>query len=132
MANRIRLRLTGISKKLTEEAEKRLDESQESILEPVCDSGHSLEYYETIGFPQHKIPKELIERQKDFELGIELNDEDYEEVISQVVLYEDEISLITEDVENNNTILYLRNLIKLSVKEKPFEIDELIEKLNKT
>lgn len=134
MVNRLRLQLTGFSKVLTEEAEKRLEASEESILEPVCDNGHTLEYYESMGFAQHKIPKELIERQKDFELGIEIDeDNDYEDLLSEVVIYEDEISVIIEDAQMEVTIIYLRNLMKITVREKPFEINLMIEeKLNKS
>lgn len=127
--NRLRLCLTGVAEKLTDEAEKKLDDSEDNILEPVCDNGHTLEYYEDIGFPQDKIPKELIKRQKDFDLGIELGDEDYVEVLSEVVVYEDEIANIIQDVETETSLIFLKNLLTIRVLETPFEIDDMIDYL---
>jgi hypothetical protein len=127
MENRIRLCLTGVLEKLTDEAEKKLDTYEETILEPTCENGRTVEDYKNLGFPDDKIPKDLLKKQKDFELGIKLKDEDYEEVLSDVVLYEDEIVLMAEDVETNSTVIHLKNLLTVRVLEKPFEIDAVID-----
>ena len=129
MGNRLRLCLTGVGEKLTDEAEKKLDDSEDNILEPVCDAGRTVEDYVNMGFPQDKIPKELIKRQKDFELGIELGDEDYVEVLSEVIVYEDEITNITQDVETETSLIFLKNLLTIRVLETPFEIDSIINYL---
>lgn len=129
MKNRLRLCLTGVGERLTDEAEKKLDDSEDNISEPVCDAGRTVEDYISMGFPQDKIPKELIQRQKDFELGIELGDEDYVEVLSEVIVYEDEITNITQDVETETSLIFLRNLITVRVLETPFEIDSMIDYL---
>jgi hypothetical protein len=126
MKRRVKVCLTGVSEKLTDEAEKKLNNSEESILEPVCDNGHTLEYYEDIGMPQNKIPKELIERKKTFELGIQLEDDDYEEVLFEVVVYEDEVTHIAQDIETETTLIYLKNLLIIRVLEEPFEINSII------
>lgn len=125
MGGKIRLKLTGMSTELTESAEKRLEEIEDNILEPVCDNGRNLSWYEDMGFSQNKIPKELIERQKDFELGVEFKDEDYEEVYSDVSLYEDEIVFKVTDI--NKTTLYIRGGFTISVLETCEEIDDMVD-----
>jgi len=129
MANkRIRLRLTGIGETLTETAEKRLEASEDNILLPVCDNGRTMEDYETLGFPQDKIPKELIQRQKDYELGIELKDEDYDKVYSDVSLYEDQILFKVTD--EYNTTLFIKGGFTISVLETCEEIDYIVDYLS--
>jgi len=126
MANkRIRLRLTGIGETLTETAEKRLEASEDNILLPTCDNGRTMEDYETLGFPQDKIPKELIQRQKDYELGIELKDEDYEEVYSDVSIYEDEI--IFKVTDEDKTTLFVKGGYTINVLETCEEIDYIVD-----
>jgi Protein of unknown function (DUF2384) len=124
---RIRLQLTGFGEELTESAEKKLKETEDNILEPVCDNGHNLSWYEDMGIKQDKIPKELIERQKDFELGVELKDEDYEEVYSDVSIYEDEI--VFKVTNSQKTILYVRGGYTVSVLESCDEIDTMVDYL---
>jgi hypothetical protein len=124
---RIRLHLTGIVEALTESAEKKLETSEENILEPVCDNGYNLAWYEDMGIKQDRIPKELIERQKEYELGVELKDEDYEEVYSDVSIYEDEI--VFKITDENKTTLFVKGGYTISVLESCFEIDGMIDYL---
>jgi hypothetical protein len=122
---RIRLQLTGLREILTESAEKKLEETENNILEPVCDNGYNLAWYEDMGIKQDKIPKELIERQKNFELGVELKDEDYKEVYSDVSIYEDEIVFKITDFEK--TTLYVRGGFIISVLESCDKIDARVD-----
>ncbi len=126
---RLRLSLTGVAEILTEEAESKLEASEDGVLAPTCDNGRTLEDYENLGFPQNKIPKELIERTKEFEQGVELNDDDYEEIESDVVIYEEEIVMMVENVLEGTTSIFLKNGLNIRVAESPFEIDSYIDYL---
>lgn len=126
---RIKLHLTGVGETLTQAAEKKLDVAGENILQPTCDNGRTVEDYENLNFPQDKIPKELIQRQKEYESGVKLEDEDFEPVYSDVSLYESDILLMVEDEEL--TTIFLRDSdIKLTVLETVTEIDDYIHYLS--
>ena len=122
---RIRLKLTGLGEVLTKDAQDKLDSMDDGILEPTCEDGRTLQEYLDLGFPQDKIPKDLLEKQKKFEEGIELEDEDYELLEYPVRLYEDEIVgyVRSEDV----TMMFTKTGLTFSVKETVEEIDELID-----
>lgn len=126
---RIKLHLTGVGETLTQAAEKKLDVAEENILQPTCDNGRTMEDYENLNFPQDKIPKELIQRQKEYESGVRLEDEDFEPVYSDVSLYESDILLMVED-EDLTTIFLRDSGIKLTVLETVEEIDDYINYLS--
>lgn len=126
---RIKLHLTGVGETLTQAAEKKLDVAEENILQPTCDNGRTMEDYENLNFPQDKIPKELIQRQKEYESGVRLEDEDFEPVYSDVSLYESDILLMVED-EDLTTIFLRDSGIKLTVLETVEEIDDYISYLS--
>jgi hypothetical protein len=126
---KIKLRLTGVGSVLTEAAEKKLEASEENVLQPTCDNGRTMEDYENLNFPQDKIPKELIQRQKEYELGVKLEDQDFEEIYSDVSIYAEDILLMVED--EDLTTIFLRNSdIRLTVLETVEEIDSFIEYLS--
>lgn len=119
---RIRLRLTGIGETLTESAEKKLEEAEDNILEPTCENGKSLSWYEDMAI---KPPKDLVDKLKEFESGVKLEDDDYEEVYSDVSLYEDEIlfKVTTED----KTTLFIKGGFTINVLESCEEIDLYVD-----
>ncbi len=125
---RIRLHLTGVAEVITESAEKKLEKAEENILQPTCDNGRTMEDYENLNFPQDKIPKELIERQKEYELGVKLEDEDFEEEYSDISIFDDEILFKVTDV--NGTVLFVKGGYTLQVLETVDEIDSYIEYQN--
>src|SRR6187402_1529183 len=95
MKKRIRLPLTGVSEVVTEAAEKKL-EKEDSYQVPRCDNGLTEEQYISMEVP---IPPELEERLKKQDSGIELDDEDFEVITSEVLLWEDQIKVMTSDGE---------------------------------
>ena len=119
---RIRLRLTGIGETLTESAEKKLEAAEDNILEPTCENGKNLSWYEDMAI---KPPKDLVDKLKEFESGVKLEDDDYEEVYSDVSLYEDEIlfKVTTED----KTTLFIKGGFTIDVLESCEEIDLYVD-----
>lgn len=115
---RIRLSLTGVAEVVTEAAEKKL-EKENSV--PRCDAGHTREFYEDLNVPEHKLPKELLEREK----GVELEDEDFEQVTSDIVVYESEIKLMVTDDEF--TTIFLQDGLTITVLETSEEIDYYLD-----
>ena len=127
MANRnkrIRLNLTGIGEILTESAEKRLEQAEENILEPTCDNGKTLSWYEDMGI---KPPKDLQDKIKEFEQGVKLEDDDFEEITSEVIVYEDQIKLIVEDSLTKTTTIFLKDGLTVRVLESALEIDSYLD-----
>ena len=122
---RIRLKLTGSGEALTKSAEKKLEAAEDNILEPTCEDGRTLQEYIDLGFPQEKIPQDLKDRHKQFESGVKLEDDDYEEVYSDVSLYEDEIlfKVTTED----KTTLFIKGGFTIDVLESCEEIDLYVD-----
>lgn len=121
---KIRLKLTGLGEVLTKDAQDKLDSINNGILEPTCEDGRTVQEYIDLGFPQDKIPKDLLEKQKAFEEGIELEDEDYEMLEYPVRLYEDEIVGYVRSEEI--TMIFTKTGLTFPVKETVEEIDELI------
>jgi hypothetical protein len=121
-SKRIRLNLTGIGETLTESAEKKLEAAEDNILEPTCEDGKSLSWYEDMAI---KPPKDLVDKLKEFESGVKLEDEDYEEVYSNVSVYEDEIlfKVTTED----KTTLFIKGGFTIDVLESCEEIDLYVD-----
>jgi len=122
---RIRLSLTGVGEVLKESAEKKL-EKESSI--PRCDSGHTREFYEDLNIPENKIPKELIEREKNQD--VELEDDDFEMVTSDIIVYEDQIKFMVTDDEF--TTIFLNDGLNLTVLETSEEIDYYIDFMERT
>jgi hypothetical protein len=123
---RIRLSLTGIGEVLKESAEKRLEE-QESYQIPTCSNGKTEEFYQDIGIP---IPPDLEEKLKIQDKGIKFEDDDFEDVYSDISIYEDEIVLkITAD---DITTLYIRGGYTVDVLESVDEIDSFVDFMNLT
>ena len=112
--NRKRILLTGVGEVLTESAEKRLEQG-DSLAR--CDAGHTREFYEDLNVPENKMPKELLEREKQAVVG----DEDYEEVHSEIMVYVDEIKLVVTDDEF--TTVFLKDNFTVTVLETVEEID---------
>lgn len=122
---RNRLKLTGLGEVLTKDAQDKLDNMDDGILEPTCEYGRTVQEYIDLGFPQDKIPKNLLEKQKAFEEGIELGEEDCEMLEYPVRLYEDEIVGYVRSEEI--TRIFTKTGLTFSVKETVEEIDELID-----
>lgn len=123
---RIRLSLTGIGEVLTEAAEKRLEKG-DSYQTPTCSNGKTVEFYEDIGIP---IPSELIDKLKKQEKGTELEDEDFEMVTSDILVYEDQIKLLVTDDEF--TTIFLNDGLTITVLETTEEIDFYLDFLHRT
>lgn len=122
---RIKLSLTGVGETLTQAAEKKL-ETGEDYQVPTCKNGLTEEQYIDLGV---KLPEDLIKKIKQQEEGVKLEDEDFEEVYSDVSLYAEDILLMVED--EHLTTIFLRNSdIRLTVLETVEEIDSFIDYLS--
>lgn len=122
---KIKLSLTGVGSILTEAAEKKL-ETQEDYQVPKCNNGYTVEFYDDLGVD---IPAELEEKLKQQDKGIELEDQDFQEVYSDVSVYEEDILLMVSD--EDLTTIFLRNSdIRLTVLETVEEIDDYISYLS--
>lgn len=106
---RQKLLLTGLGAVLTEEAKKKLEEVEEDSL--------SAEQRENLGLPALK------------EQEVALEDEDYEDVYSEVLVYTDQIQLISGDVEA--TVIFLKDGITVTVTESVDEIYSYIDYLER-
>ena len=122
---RIRLHLTGYGDVLTEDAEKKLEKG-DSYKIPTCDNGKTFDWYEDMAIP---IPPELEERLKVKDVGIKLLDEDFEEVYSDVSLYEDDIVFKVSDSEG--TTIFVKGGYTISVLESVDEIDAYVDYMNR-
>ncbi len=123
---RLRLKLTGIGETLTKEAQEKLDSVQEgvsTIEDLTCDNGYKRSWYEDMNI---QIPIELINKERNFEGGFELDDEDYEELEYACRVYEDEIVGYVRSDES--TLIFTKTGLTFTVKETVEEIDELIDK----
>lgn len=123
---RIRLSLTGVGNVLTESAEKKLEKG-ESYKTPTCDNGKTASWYEDMNIP---IPDELELKLKQQDEGVKLEDGDFEEVYSDVSIYEDDILLKVTD-EDFTTIFVRGGDVTLTVLETVDEIDSYIEYMNR-
>ena len=118
-----RIYLTGVSESLKEEAKQK----QKTVVGvPRCDNGITRETYESMNIPEEDIPQEL----KDREVAEEEDDEsDYEEVYSQVSLYEEDILLMVSS--EKDTVVFLKDSdLSISVVETVEEIEDVIKELN--
>lgn len=106
---RQKLLLTGLGAVLTEEAKKKLEEVEEDSL--------SAEQRENLGLPALK------------EQEVALEDEDYEDVYSEVMVYVDQIQLMSGDVDA--TIIFLKDGITVTVTESVDEIYSYIDYLER-
>ena len=106
---RQKLLLTGLGAVLTEEAKKKLEEVEEDSL--------SAEQRENLGLPALK------------EQGVALEDEDYEDVYSEVLVYVDQIQLMSGDVDA--TVIFLKDGITVTVTETVEEIYNYIDYLER-
>lgn len=120
---RKRILLTGVGEILTESAEKKL-EQKDSYQIPTCDNGNTAEWYENIGIP---LPPELAKKLKEQDKGIELEEEDYEEVHSEIMVWVDQIKLIVTDREL--TTIFLEGDLTVTVLETVDEIDNYLDYL---
>ncbi len=125
MKKRIRLSLTGVGEVLTEAAEKKLEKG-DSYQTPTCDNGKTASWYEDMAIP---LPDSLLEKLKQQDEGVELEDEDFEVVTSEVVVYEDQIKLILSD--SDFTTIFLHGGITITVLETPDEIDSYLSFLER-
>ena len=106
---RQKLLLTGLGAVLTEEAKKKLEEVEEDSL--------SAEQRESLGLPALK------------EQEVALEDEDYEDVYSEVMVYVDQIQLMSGDVDA--TVIFLKDGITVTVTETVEEIYNYIDYLER-
>ena len=106
---RQKLLLTGLGAILTEEAKKKLEEIEEDSL--------SAEQRENLGLPALK------------EQEVALEDEDYEDVYSEVMVYVDQIQLMSGDVDA--TVIFLKDGITVTVTESVDEIYSYIDYLER-
>ena len=106
---RQRLLLTGLGVVLTEEAKKKLEDIEEDSL--------SAEQRENLGLPALK------------EQEVALEDEDYEDVYSEVMVYVDQIQLMSGDVDA--TVIFLKDGITVTVTETVEEIYNYIDYLER-
>lgn len=123
---KIKLHLTGVGSVLTEAAEKKL-ETGEDYQVPTCKNGLTEEQYIDLGV---KLPEDLIKKIKQQEKGIELEDQDFEEVYSDVSIYAEDILLMVSD-EDLTTIFLRDSDIRLTVLETVDEIDDYIDYENR-
>lgn len=124
---KIKLHLTGVGSVLTQDAEKKL-ETGEDYQVPTCKNGLTEEQYIDLGV---KLPEDLVEKLKKQDKGIKLEDRDFEEVYSDVSVYESDILLMISDEEA--TTIFLRDSnVTLTVLETCDEIDDYIEYQNKS
>lgn len=121
---RKRLLLTGFGEVLKESAEKRLENQENSL--PRCDAGHTREFYEDLNVPENKFPKELLEREK----ASVVEDDDFEEVYTEIMVYLDDIKLAVTD--RDLTTVFLNDDLTITVTETVDEIDSYIDYLEMT
>ncbi len=124
---RNRIYLTGVGEVLKKEAEKKL-ENLDTESEPKCENGHTAEFYDSLGMD---LPEDLIKKLKvkKGDLDIELDNDDFEEVYSDIVIYEDDIKLFITDAEG--TTVFLQEGMSVSVIETAAEIDEYLDYINR-
>lgn len=120
---RIRVLLTGIGSVLTESAEKKLKIETDGI--PRCSGGYTREWYEDMNIKEENIPQDLKDKEKALDQDIELLDEDFEEIYSSIMVYEDEIKLIVQD-EDETTTIFLKDGLTISVLE---SVDQIYDYL---
>lgn len=127
---RIRLQLTGVGSVLTELAEKKIEKG-ENYQVPTCSNGKTVEFYDNIGIP---IPSKLVEKLKKQDKGIKLKleDEDFEDVYSDVSIYEEDILFKITDDEGITTLFLRDSNITLTVLETCNMIDDFIDYQNKS
>ena len=104
---RQRLLLTGLGAVLTEEAKKKLEDIEEDSL--------SAEQRENLGLPALKEQEVALE--------------DYEDVYSEVMVYVDQIQLMSGDVDA--TVIFLKDGITVTVTESVDEIYSYIDYLER-
>lgn len=122
---RVKLHLTGVGETLTQAAEKKL-ETGEDYQVPTCKNGLTEEQYIDLGV---KLPEDLIKKIKQQEKGVELKEEDFEDVYSDVSVYAEDILLMVSD-EDLTTIFLRDSDIRLTVLETVDEIDDYISYLS--
>ncbi len=118
------LKLTGIGEVLTKEAQDKLDSAQNTLVfeDLTCSNGYKREWYESMNIP---IPDDLKEKEKEFELGVELEDEDYEILEYPCRIFQDEIVGYVHS--KDDTIIFTKTGLTFTVKDKVEEIDQQIE-----
>jgi len=121
---RKRLFLTGFGEILKESAEKRLENQENAV--PRCDAGHTREFYEDLNVGEDRIPQELKDREKAFEV----EDEDFEEIYTEIMVYLDDIKLAVTD--RGLTTVFLNDDLTITVTETVDEIDSYIDYLEMT
>jgi len=108
---------------MTEEAEKKLEAyEQESWEEPVDNNGKNKDYYDSLGLPA---PKELIEREKNIDKGIEITDEDYHWFETECSIRLSKYVMCIDDAEEGS-IIYLSNGTHVSVLEDSDDVNAQI------
>lgn len=121
---RKRLLLTGFGEILKESAEKRLEGQENSV--PRCDAGHTREFYMDLDVPEERIPQELKDREK----ASVVEDEDFEEIYTEIMVYIDDIKLAVTD--RGLTTVFLNDDLTITVTETADEIDSFIDYVEMT
>lgn len=115
--------LTGFGEILKESAEKKLEQGNSSKT-PTCDNGKTAEWYEDMALP---IPRELEERLDKQDGVIQLEDEDFEEIYTEIMVYSEDIKLAVTD--RGLTTVFLKDDLTITVIETAEEIDDYLSYL---
>lgn len=122
---KIKLRLTGVGETLTQAAEKKLEQSEDYQV-PTCKNGLTEEQYIDLGV---KLPEDLVQKLKEQDKGVELEDQDFEEIYSDISIYNTDILFKVSDEEV--TTIFVKGGYTLSVLETCDEIDEYEELMSR-
>jgi hypothetical protein len=122
MKQRNRIFLTGVGEVLKKEVEEKLDTLEEESDENVkCDNGNTKAFYDELGVD---LPEDLVEKLEARNKSFSFGDDDYEEVYSDVLIYEDDIKFVLTG--ETGTIVYLKGNIRIGVLETVEEIDDYL------
>lgn len=118
---KVKLRLTGCGTVLTQAAEKKIEEKEDYQI-PKCNNGRTVQFYDDLGMD---IPPELEEKLKQQDKGVKLEEEDFEEVYSDVSIYNTDILFKVTDEEV--TTIFVKGGYTIQVLETCDEIDHYEE-----
>lgn len=76
------------------------------------------------------LPQDLLDKLKEQDKEVEFDDDDYEAVTSEIMLYEDQIKLVVTDDEF--TTIFLEDGITITVLETAEEIDYYLDFLHRS
>lgn len=117
-----RLHLTVLRKELTEAAEKRLEELDIYDENPKDSNGKTREYYENLGLP---VSKEITDKEKLLNGGIELTDDDYDFYETECTVNLDNFAMVIDDIEEGSS-LFLSDGTFVNILEDSAEVNAQI------